>query len=118
MLRKCPSDSPVFRISVNEPGAAAEIVIHLSESVPSGSKWYEYDSANGWNDISYLTAADRTNRIITLKITDGCPGDADRTANGIIVHFSGPLIPALRPISVSGPEDGSAGGCFLNSLVF
>ncbi|MGE0083825.1 MAG: PKD domain-containing protein [Desulfococcaceae bacterium] len=121
-LSEIPGEMPFglagFRIFVNEPGAAAEIVIHLSESVPSGSKWHEYDSANGWNDISYLTATDRTNRIITLKITDSGNGDADGTANGIIVNFSGPVIPALRNLSVSGPDSGNAGGCFINSLAF
>ncbi|MGE0083228.1 MAG: PKD domain-containing protein, partial [Desulfococcaceae bacterium] len=107
-----------FRILTNEKSDTAEIIIHLSESVPSGSGWYQYDSIRGWQNISDHNAIDRTNRIITLNITDGGNRDADGTANGIIVHFSGPVIPALKTVSVSGPDSGNAGGCFIKSLAF
>ncbi|MGE0083820.1 MAG: PKD domain-containing protein [Desulfococcaceae bacterium] len=122
MLSDIPGEMPFglvgFRILTDKAGAEAEIIVYLSESIPSGSGWYQYDSISGWNDISDMTATDRTNRIITMKITDGGNGDADGTANGIIVHFSGPVIPALKTISVSGPDSGNAGGCFINSLSF
>jgi hypothetical protein len=87
-----PDEMPIgltsFRLTVNNPGATAEVTIYFSKEIPN--KWYKWDPVNGWQDFTAHATfnADRTS--VTLQLTDGGDGDLDGTANGVIVDPSGP----------------------------
>jgi len=73
-----------FKLEV-EPGAAAEIMIIFSGSVPIDAEWYVYDCESGWH--AYEGAVFSANRkSVNLTFQDGAVGDTDGVINGIIVN--------------------------------
>jgi hypothetical protein len=99
-----------FKLLVDNAGDTAEVTVYLSEPAPEGAKWYRYDTINGWEDYSThaVFSADRTS--VALQLMDGGFGDADYTANAVIIDPSG------LGISAAGlGGGGGGGGCFISA---
>ncbi|MFW6373745.1 MAG: PKD domain-containing protein [Thermodesulfobacteriota bacterium] len=108
-----------FRADTVIPGQIVEIIFYLPEPLPDDMGWYEFNLVDGWSDYSDHAVFKEDGRSITLHIQDGGTGDADGTANGTIVHSSGPGRPLLEPPGGNpDPESGSAGGsgCFITII--
>ena len=129
-MQNRPDDTPVglinFKISVNTPGAVAEVVVYFSQAAPVGAEWYQYSPLNGWQDYSAhaVFSADRKN--VTLAFKDGGFGDTDGAVNGIIVDPSGTGATETVPVdsdppnsneSSSGGGGGGGGGCLISTAV-
>jgi uncharacterized protein (TIGR03790 family) len=88
-----PEDLPVglinFKISVNSPGASAEVVVYFSQPAPADAQWYQYNPLIGWQDYSIYANFSADRKSVTLAFTDGGIGDIDGAANGVIVDPSG-----------------------------
>ena len=88
-----------FKLKVNNPGDTAEVTLYFSgvteeaeenlEDFLEMARWYKYDSINGWQDYSDYATFSEDRRSVRLELKDGDYGDADGTANGIIVDPSG-----------------------------
>lgn len=78
-----------MRLNVAAPGDTASVVVYFSQAASQDASWYMYDSNNGWTDYSDYAAFSPDRRSATVTLTDGGHGDADGTANGIIVDPSG-----------------------------
>ena len=78
-----------FRIEVNQPGDTAYVSIYLSEPAPADARWVKYDLANGWYDFTSHATFSPDRRQVTLRLTDGGPGDGDGAINGVILDPSG-----------------------------
>jgi VCBS repeat-containing protein len=116
-----------FRIRLHRVGDTASVIIYLSEAAREDAKWYKYDIVNGWQDYSEFAFIDIGGRSVTLRLTDGGSGDADGTANGIIIDPSGLAEEPYTPPDVHDPdpdtgpavdssprgEEGGGGGCFI-----
>jgi hypothetical protein len=88
-----PHDMPLglfgVRLVVENPGDTAEMTVYFSVPAASDTKWFLYDSINGWVDYSDHArfSPDRTS--VTLTFKDGGFGDADGVENRIIVDPGG-----------------------------
>ncbi|MBF0452958.1 MAG: hypothetical protein HQK75_19815 [Candidatus Magnetomorum sp.] len=116
-----PADLPYgllsFKLNVEIPGNSAKISVHYSDPLPDNARWYMYDHQNGWT--SYIPQLSIDRKTVTIYLTDGGDGDADRVKNGVIIDPSGPGIPAL-PDTPNTPyldESIDNGSCFINSLL-
>jgi chitodextrinase len=78
-----------FKVQVESPGDTAEVIVYLSEPAPGDTTWYKYDAINGWQEFTDHASFSEERTTVTLTLTDGGLGDADGTANGIIVDPSG-----------------------------
>jgi hypothetical protein len=78
------------RISVNRPGAEATVQVHFPGPLPRGSVWHEADLVTGSLRASVGARLSSDRRSVVFTVSDGGPGDADGTVNGIIVTASGP----------------------------
>jgi len=104
-----PEELPIgllgFKVTVDNPGDFAEVIIHLSEPAPVNAKWYMYDDASGWRVYPHATfSEDRMNVVLQLKDGEREYGDADGVVNGIIIDPSGP--------GVGNSEEGT---CFISA---
>ena len=88
-----PDDMPIglinFKLLVNTPGAAAEVMVYFAQPAPAGARWYRYNPLIGWQDYSAHAVFSADGKSVTLAFLDGGFGDADGAANGIIVDPSG-----------------------------
>lgn len=114
-----PDEMPLglisFKVLVNSPGDTAEITVYLSEAAESTDGWYKYDSINGWQDYSAHATFSADRKSLTLELKDGGFGDADGTANGIIVDPSGQANSSSGSTTTTG---GSSSGCFIATAAF
>jgi hypothetical protein len=114
-----PDEMPLglisFKALVNSPGDTAEVTVYLSEAAGSNAEWYKYDSIKGWQDYSAHATFSADRKSVTLELKDGDYGDADGTANGIIVDPSGPVYSSSGSTTSSG---GSSGGCFIATAAY
>lgn len=78
------------RISVNRPGGDASVHVYFPGPLPRGSAWYEADLAGGSLRASVGARLSPDRRSVVFPVSDGGPGDADGTVNGVIVTASGP----------------------------
>jgi PKD repeat protein len=78
-----------MRLNVSNPGDTAEVVVYFSQAASKDAVWYLYDSVNGWEDYSNYASFSQDRKSVTLKFKDGDYGDADDTANGIIIDPGG-----------------------------
>ncbi len=108
-----------YKISVPNPGQELHVIIYVSDPIGPGTPWLRYDSVMGWEDISdeIHIAPDGTR--ITRFVIDGGTGDADGTANGIIVDQCGPL--TVENAAISDGESDAADGvdattCFIQTI--
>ncbi len=75
--------------------ATADVTFYFPEPLPSGTKWYKYDSVSGtMTDFTTNVAFSGNHAIVTL--TDGGAGDADGVINGVIVDPGGPVLPVAN----------------------
>jgi hypothetical protein len=78
------------RIGVNRPGGEASVQVYFPAPLPRGSAWYEADLATGSLRASAGARLSPDRRSVVFAVSDGGPGDADGTVNGVIVTASGP----------------------------
>lgn len=102
-----------FEVANLVQGGSVEIRVILPDGEAPVS-YYKYGPTPG-NPENHLyefvydgeTGAEFNDNAVTLHLVDGKRGDADLTANGIIVD---PGAPALQA-EITGPDDGGGGGC-------
>jgi PKD repeat protein len=115
-----PGSLPFGMISIKlrtiDPGDTAVVVMYFSEPAPEGTRWYKYDSINGWQDyLAYATfSADRKSLVLELK--DGGHGDSDGVENSIIVD-PGAVVGSAGGADSAG-AGGGGGGCFIATAAF
>ncbi len=105
-----------FKLIMDQPGDQAEITVYFSEPAPEGGRWFKYDPIEAtWTDYSSQTDFSADRQSVTLYLVDGGEGDADGTANGIIVDPSG--VGVSSSSIGSGGDDGNliANGCFITT---
>ncbi|MDX1410099.1 MAG: choice-of-anchor U domain-containing protein, partial [Saprospiraceae bacterium] len=101
-----------FRLNGIDPGDAATVAIYLPrQESPKGYFMYGPTPGNAvphWYSFEYdgETGATFDGNVVTLHFVDGKRGDADLTANGVIVDPGAPAVKAEN----SGSDDGG-GGC-------
>jgi hypothetical protein len=106
-----------FKLIVNQPGDPAEVKIYFSEPAPADGCWFKYDPIEAtWTDYSSQTVFSSDRRSLTLYLEDGGEGDADGSANGIIVDPSGVAVSSFASGSGSGGGIRDMAGCFINSV--
>jgi len=107
-----------FRIKVANPGDTATVTIYLLEPVDPDARWYKYNQIDGWQDYSNDSAfsSDRTSVVLELK--DGGIGDADGTANGIIIDPSGPGTVSVSETPSAPSGGGNGNSCFIATAAF
>ena len=123
-----PKDIPLgligFKLSIDNPGDIAEVIVYFSEVAPSGTRWYKYDLVDGWQDYSDHANFSTDRRSVTLELEDGGYGDVDGVANGVIVDPSGVISNGTSDsdnINSSGSSGGGGGGgsgCFIATAAF
>lgn len=70
-------------------GGTITISLNMPESVPTTAKYFIFDAANGWLDMTAsLTSHDGDSEVF-LTLTDGGTGDLDGVANGVVVDPGG-----------------------------
>jgi len=112
-----------FKVAV-PAGGQAQVTIHLPVALAADARWYKYDDTNGWQDYTGAGyAALAGPRTVVLQLEDGGHGDADGTANGVIVDPGGPggaLAATGTTVTLTGADaDTSAsGGCFIATAAF
>ncbi|MBW1838178.1 MAG: hypothetical protein JRI99_14835 [Deltaproteobacteria bacterium] len=111
-----------YRLRVNQPGDTARLRIYFSGGIFSSDIFYKYDTINSWYDYSEHTTFNDDGQSVTLSLTDGGYGDADRLANGIIVDPGGIASEGSSytdtDSSVSDGGSGGGGGCFIATAAF
>jgi outer membrane protein assembly factor BamB/PKD repeat protein len=109
-----------IEIKVAKQGDPAYLTVHLPEPAPDGYRWFIWDEKNGWRDCGSYAIFNDARDQLTITLIDGGFGDADLTANGIIVDPSGlgsePPESGNTVNSSDGNSGGGGGGCFINSL--
>ncbi len=65
------------------------MTVYFSEAAPDGYEWYKYSTVNSWQNYSANATFSADRRSVVLALEDGGTGDADGTANGIIVDPGG-----------------------------
>ncbi|MGD2186698.1 MAG: fibronectin type III domain-containing protein [Desulfobacterales bacterium] len=104
-----------FKLIMDQPGDQAEITVYFSEPAPQGGRWFKYDPIETtWTDYSSQTDFSEDRQSITLYLQDGGEGDADGTANGIIVDPSGVGV-SSSSIGSGGGGSSVASGCFITT---
>jgi len=105
-----------FKLIMDQPGDQAEITIYFSEPAPPGGRWFKYDPIEAtWTDFSSQTDFSEDRQSVTLSLVDGGEGDADGTANGIIVDPSGVGISSSSIGSGGGDANPVANACFITT---
>jgi hypothetical protein len=104
-----------YRLRV-KAGATAKVKIYYSKHIPAGSKFYMYQTVNGWWDYTENVTFHEDGRSITVSITDGGSADSDGLENGIIVDPGGIGEPAVASDTGSVGGSSSGGGCFVSML--
>jgi hypothetical protein len=96
-----------FRVAGLAPGGTASVVLTFPASIPAGAKIFKIDSG-GFHEFPGAVISGNT---VTLALTDGGTGDADRVANGVIDDPVGLATPAAATPVASSAPDSSGGGC-------
>jgi len=100
-----------FRLAVENAGDRVDVNIHFDTAIPAEATWFKFTPARGWQDYSTRVFFSPDRKLITFSIQDGGFGDADGTANGIIVDPAG--------FGLSGSDrraSGTGGGCFIDTV--
>jgi hypothetical protein len=86
-----PQGLLTISVSVVKPTDTAEITVYFSEAAPEDATWFMYDPVSGW--VNYeakgLAKFSEDRKSITIKLKDWGHGDADGTANAVIVDPGG-----------------------------
>jgi hypothetical protein len=78
-----------YTIEPVTPGATVTITIILPSNMPDNTQYWKCIN-NQWVDVTSLLGDNDGDNILTLTLTDGGPGDADRQVNGSIADPGGP----------------------------
>lgn len=105
-----------FSIAVNAVGATATVTVYFAAPLPEGTVWYKYNTVDGWLDYSANAVISADRKSVSLTLVDGGVGDADHTANGIIVDPSGGGAPASGASAAAAASDDGGGGCFISTV--
>ncbi|MBI5739648.1 MAG: DUF1573 domain-containing protein [Nitrospirae bacterium] len=110
-----------FRVNGLANGATATVTITYPEALPDDSVYYKVDD-DGWHEFDGAVISGNT---VTLTLIDGGAGDADGTANGVIVDPGGVGVPVLEQLTdnagqpTSGePNRESKGACFIATAAY
>jgi hypothetical protein len=101
-----------YRLSVSQPGATVLVRVYYSEDISEATRYYLYDTVNGWQDYTQYTTFNEDGRSVTVELQDGGHGDSDGVVNGVIVD------PGGLAGSGGGADSGSGGGCFIATASF
>jgi hypothetical protein len=116
-----PGETPVgllsFKLQVFNVGGTAEAMVYFSPPLDSVTKWYKYDSLNGWQDYSAHATFSADGTWVRLQFQDGGFGDADGIDNGKICDPSG-AVSSASSAAPSGGGGGGGGGCFITTAAF
>ena len=109
-----------FKLLLTQPGEEAEVTVYLSEPASENRKWYKYDPVEAtWQDYSAYAQLSPDGASIVLTLQDGGFGDADGTANGIIVDPSGIGVAAAssddNDNGLTELADGFSYSCFISA---
>ena len=109
-----------FKVRVDQPGDEAVITVYFSKPAPKDTVWYKYDPVEGtWVDYSAYSSMSANRKTIQMTLIDGGDGDADGTANGVIVDPAGLVIPpasnSVSNITDSAGDTLGVGGCFIGA---
>lgn len=117
-----------YRLNVSTPGATVSVTILFSEQIPTGSRYYMFDTIRGWSDYTQYVTFNEDGRSVTVSLQDGGHGDSDGVANGVIVDPSGIGLPDSSYANVDsgdssqasaatsdGQASSSGGGCFIGA---
>jgi len=81
-----------FQVTGLAAGGSATLTFDFEEPVTAGTVWLWFNPATGaWTDISGSAGITTSGFQITVKVTDGSPGDSDSTS-GQITDLSGPAV--------------------------
>ena len=121
-----------FKLDAASPGASTFVRLYFSPAVlDENFHLYKYDSVNGWFDYTGYGQLDNTASYLTIELIDGTYGDADGTANGIIVDPLGVTTsPTVDDDTGNGDDPGDdpgddvppaasscgGGGCFISEI--
>jgi len=101
-----------FKLNVSNAGDTTEITVYFSEAAPSDAQWFKYASISGWQDYSDHATFSADRKSVVLELEDGGYGDADGTANGVIVDPSG------FTSSLSSSTNSSNSFCFIATAAY
>ena len=102
-----------YRLRLNQVGATVLVRVYYSEDISEATRYYLYDTVNGWQDYTQYTTFNSDGRSVTVELQDGGHGDSDGVANGIIVDPGG-----LAGAASGGLDSGAGGGCFIATATF
>ena len=108
-----PLDLVCFKLLINTPGDTVDVKIFFSTPAAEDAKWYKYDAVQGWKDYSANVSYGPERTSVVVSLEDGGVGDADGTANGIIVDPAG-----LASLFGGSDDDGSQEGCFIATAAY
>jgi hypothetical protein len=103
-----------YRLRLNQVGATVLVRIYYSEDISEATRYYIYDTVNGWQDYTQYVTFNPDGRSVTVELKDGGHGDSDGVANGIIVDPGG----VVGAVTTGGADSGSGGGCFIATAAF
>ncbi len=97
-----------YQITGLSAGETVLVTIIMADVLPANAEYWKYDPVHGFQKIASQTSG----REISFNLRDGGAGDADGSANGVIVDpgYVGVPLPANPVTSSSG---GGGGGCAL-----
>ena len=122
--KEMPQGVISFKLKVEKEGDEAEVIVYLSEPVPSGARWFKYDpTKEEWMIFSDDHASFSTDRKeVTLTLEDGGCEDTDGQANEIIVDPGGPGIPYVSDEDDiqfgADPDTTAEEGCFIATVAY
>jgi hypothetical protein len=102
-----------YRLKVNQVGATTQVKVYYSEDISGATRYYLYDTVNGWQDYTQYTTFNPDGRSVTVELQDGGHGDSDGVANGVIVDPGG-----VAGAASGGLDSGGGGGCFIATAAF
>jgi hypothetical protein len=83
-----------FRIVDVPPGASVTVTVTLPSNMPVGTQYWKCQ-ADVWYQIPI--GDDDGDNVISIKLTDGGSGDANKTPDGVIIDDGGPGNPPPPP---------------------
>jgi hypothetical protein len=102
-----------YRLKVNQVGATIQVKIYYSEDISGATRYYLYDTVNGWQNYTQYVTLNPDGRSVTVELKDGGHGDSDGVANGVIVDPGG-----VVDAATVGADSGAGGGCFIATAAF
>ena len=102
-----------YRLKVNQMGATTQVKVYYSEDISGATRYYLYDTVNGWQDYTQYVTFNPDGRSVTVELKDGGHGDSDGVENSIIVDPGGVVGSAA-----GADSGGGGGGCFIATAAF